>query len=579
MYRHSAALNLGPKNHAFLLPSPAHEDYSASESESETIAELDRKRRQLDEEIVQFKTQKEKEFHDFEQDLRKKRKRKRSPANGDNRSHTARTPPTDSSVLSLLGSGSRPQANGHPLKQNQQHASGPKPSRPTLSVEKLTIAGTNAPPAAAEDPPSVLSRSLTATATSHSTHNEKAPIQSPAAKTHDNSQPEPPPTPIARDHNDPFAGVFTPSYLPLLDSRSSITNSTTKIQQPALQSSADPSPQTPQAGSEASSLPSSPISPRIPSPAKRSYTAPILPSTSLPSALRVASTDSSSTKKRKHVTFRLADSAVVEPSSSYEEISSPDIPVESSVSQGRASANSTIKANGAGNGLDNVLSSEDIPWSWSKGPTSPIVEKGNVMNLGGDGEDEDNDADDDIPLIMRSINGSTHNNIPSPAPVAGVGFSFDEAPDGGSGVGFFELEEELHSPAMSPRRSPRSDRNRFGFFDDWGAVPDEDVDMEVDQGGKLSNANPTGAETETTEEQIATEMEVGDADEDRENETGAGTARTGLGIAAAPRRGNGEGSSTFASGSVPIDIVVRPSSSWVGSLGAGSAGRQSSFVP
>ena len=68
-------------------------------------------------------------------------------------------------------------------------------------------------------------------------------------------------------------------------------------------------------------------------------------------------------------------------------------------------------------------------------------------------------------------------------------------------------------------------------------------------------------------------------DEDRENETGAGTACTGLGIAAAPRQGNGEGSSTFASGSVPIDIVVRPSSSWVGSLGVGSMGRQSSFVP
>lgn len=360
MYRHSAALNIGAKTHGFLAPSPARDDQSASESESETVAELDRKRRQLDEEIAHFKTQKEKEFRDFEQDLRRKRKRKRSPANSDN--HIARTPPTDPSVLSLLGS--RPQANGHANKQSQQYGSRlkPVPSKPTLSVEKLTIVGTNAPPTTADARPSVLARPLTnTTTTTLHTQNEKPPILAPTANTQNNIKQEPPLTPIARDHNDHFAGVFTPAYLPLLDSRSSTTHSTPQVQPQDQLSHSDPAPQTPQPGSESSSLPSSPISPRIPNPAKRSYTSPLLSSASLPSALRATSADTSSTKKRKHVTFRLADSAVVEPSSSYEEVSSPDLPLEAT--------KGTLKNGKAkSNGIDAVLSTEEVPGRGAKAP-------------------------------------------------------------------------------------------------------------------------------------------------------------------------------------------------------------------
>lgn len=268
------------------------------------------------------------------------------------------------------------------------------------------------------------------------------------------------------------------------------------------------------------------------------------------------------------MTFRLADSAVVEPSSSYEEMSSPDLPVEREGAAGRASS---TKTSGSVKGIATVLSSEDIPWSWSKGPTSPVVEKGDAggMNLVGDGEEYEED-EENAPLTMRNVNGHSHENLSSSAPVGstaggtGAGFSFQSAPDGGSGVGFFELEEEMHSPFVSPRRILRGDGTRGGFFDDWGVEMDEDLEEEVQM-------------ERTQEERIAGEMETRvDDDHDRGGKDGDAV---GLGIAATPIKDDGT-ASTFASGSVPIDIVVRPSSSWVGSLGQGSMGaRQSSFVP
>ena len=555
MYRqHATALAMGMNTNA-LLPSPAHDEASASESESETIAALDRKRRQLDEEIAHFKAQKDKEFRDFELQLRRKRKRKRSPAEGEN--HLARTPPTDPSVLSLLGS--RPQANGHAHHQNGQVGLRTTPvvppSKPTLSIEKLTIVGTNAPPAATDAPPNVLARSLTSNVASTGNEIEKGSSFQPIFDNLNNTKQEPPLTPIARDHNDSFAGLFTPSYLPLLDSRTSSSISVPKtLPQPAKRLPADSKPQTTQPGSSSSSLPSSPISPKIPSPARRSYTAPLLPSNAsfLPSALRVASANSASTKKMKHVTFRLADSSVVEPSSSYEEMSSPDLPSET--------ANGKAKAKG----IDEILAREDVPWSWSKGPTSPIVEKNDGMSLAGDGE-EDEDQENGLYMDNGSSSKIVTNETPpltSPGPL-----KFDEAEDGGSGVGFFELEEELNSPSpgLSPRvRSPRSDRSRF--FEDWGAMPDDDEDDEAVR-------DESRGEAYTTEEAIAAELE---AASDEEDVAEVEAEVQGLGISNGKERETI--ASTFTSGSVPIDIVMRPSSSWVGSLGNGSV-QESNYVP
>ena len=72
MYGHSAQMNV-PRP---FLPSPAPEDLT--DSESEIMAELDRRRRELDEEIAEFRKQKEREFHIFEKELRSKRKNERS---------------------------------------------------------------------------------------------------------------------------------------------------------------------------------------------------------------------------------------------------------------------------------------------------------------------------------------------------------------------------------------------------------------------------------------------------------------------------------------------------------------------
>lgn len=104
------------------------------------------------------------------------------------------------------------------------------------------------------------------------------------------------------------------------------------------------------------------------------------------------------------------------------------------------------------------------------------------------------------------------------------------ADDGGSGVGFFELDEELASPGLRDRP-----------FEEEAEIEEvEDIDVD--------------AEASTTED-----MWRDDDDGKRipfgrdEGDEGFGAAATGLG-------------SSVAAGSVPIDIV-RPTGSWVGSFG------------
>src|SRR5256885_4750785 len=64
MYRHSAQINVARPS----LPSPAKDE--SSDSESEILAELAEKRREIDGEIASFKARKEREFRNFERDLR-----------------------------------------------------------------------------------------------------------------------------------------------------------------------------------------------------------------------------------------------------------------------------------------------------------------------------------------------------------------------------------------------------------------------------------------------------------------------------------------------------------------------------
>ena len=360
MYRHSAQINVARSS----LPSPARDE--SSDSESEILAELDEKRREIDDEIASFKAQKEKEFRSFERELRSRRKSRRSkPKNAEPAKGTSAV----SAVSNLfVGKQARPNglSKGKKLSDglpNSRSRPSALPSQPTVGVEKVTINGTSTPPIVGTPP---LSRSLSRSPTNLSI----APPRKSAGKL---------PSRREEEKTD-FSGLFTPTYLPLLEAR------------------------------EGTSLPQDRVTSQH---AKRALTVPAIPSTSLPSALRTAS--GSAIRKRKHVTFQLEDTMIVEPSSSYEELPSPE----------------------------KQVSSERV--------------------------DEMNAA----------------SNYTTPAPVSPeFGGRLVAASDGGSGVGFFELDEEFddiddrevdyHEVSMS------AEENKVSTILTKPQDPDEDQKKELD---------------------------------------------------------------------------------------------------
>lgn len=280
MYRHAAQINMARSS----LPSPAKDE--SSDSESEILAELDAKRRQLAEEITSFRAQKEKEFRTFERELRSKRRGGRSQLTGAQAARAAKATKGSSAIAAVsnvfVAKPVRPNglSKGKPLSSdlpNLKSRLSALPSQPTAGVDKLTINGTTTPPIVGTPP---LTRSLSRSPTILSI----TPPRKGGAKLLNKRD---------EDGTD-FAGLFTPKYLPLLEAR------------------------------PATSLPPVPIASSHP---KRALNVPVLPSTSLPSALRTAS--GSAMRKRKHVTFQLGDTTIVEPSSSYEELPSPEKQVSS----------------------------------------------------------------------------------------------------------------------------------------------------------------------------------------------------------------------------------------------------------
>lgn len=174
----------------------------------------------------------------------------------------------------------------------------------------------------------------------------------------------------------------------------------------------------------------------------RSHTEPAIPSTSLPSALRTAS--GTAVRKRKHVTFQLADSAIVEPSSSYEEMPSPS-PNDEGNKDGSLEAASS--------------SDEDVP-----APKHGLA----------------------LAVPSPDLRGRERSSIPG---------DLTTAIEGGGAGGFFELDEELSSPGLdaakpfvedfddgtsSPvdsrrgeneRGSRRKDRDKLQTYEYGGSVP------------------------------------------------------------------------------------------------------------
>ncbi len=265
-------------------PSPALDELS--DSGSDIITTLEAKRREIDEEIEAFKSRKEEEFKTFEEEFRTRKRQNTHP--GDPR------PTSPKSGLSNLSKKS--ESHGSIPKDKKQKADDmylgalkplPGPSKPSVSVDRVTINGMTTPPVSGTPP---LGRTLSRSPTNLS----GTPPRAYSGKETGKSS-----TPSDRENN--FHGLFTPAYLPLLDTHPS-------------------------------SLPQKSFSPTI-TPSERSRTAPPLPSNSLPSALRVAS---GTIRKRKHVTFRLAHSIVVDPSSSYEETPTPsEYPYEKDLGEAR----------------------------------------------------------------------------------------------------------------------------------------------------------------------------------------------------------------------------------------------------
>lgn len=530
MYRNSAQVNCLVKPS---LPSPEH----TGDSDSDLIDVLDQKRRQLDEEISKFKALKDREFRDFERDLRTQCKRKRSRGSS---TSSEPSPPgkhtgaalSNASVLNLLASTHNGSANGWSSQKpkrgvdnvvGEKIISRPAPlSKPTLSLDKLNISGETTPPTSTlgtPPTPSALTRSMISRSPSASSATLTPPPRSHPAE----SSPAIPST----DRFDSFAGVFTPSYLPLLESHD---------HKPAVQT-----PQPLEAQEEADkkqlqlinaeskrdaekhngksqSLPQQSVSPTVVA-TKRTHSTPQLPSTSLPSALRNSGgrrrggTDggSSAARKRKHVTFQLADSAIVDPSSSYEELPSPE----------PRNGSGTVRE--LGNFLNDTQEVKDTE-NWHTHVTG--------RNDGSGGQQAQKPGSDSNSLspkasIQRNgrLRSPAISPLPSPSPSPTInglappneesGFSggLVASADGGSGVGFFELDEELASPAFTEDRS----------FDL--------VRVESEELAKVDN-----------------DLLL---DEKRDDSHLDGNVQIG----------------SFAAGSVPINIVRHPTGSWIGSYG------------
>lgn len=500
MYRHSAQAKFRPPN---VLASPD----SPSDSDSDVKDTLGRKRRQLDEEVSEFKAAKDREFRDFERDLRLQRSRSRalSKSCDSSPSKPKASSSNTSSVLNLLGSSQNGTANGcaghTPKRGREGHSDTPtKPaplSKPTLSLDKLNINGETLPashPLGTPPTPSFTLRRPPPIALAH--------VTPPRAQS-GNKQP---PTPSS-ERVENFAGVFLPAYLPLLESRGPTPlarnpqpMNTKEEERKRLQLNGDgqqdAEKQSPQRASS-ESLPPAPVSPTMLA-AKRSRSAPQMPSASLPSALRTSNGNTpGGGGKRKHVKFRLSDSKVVEPSSSYAETEtsspSPEVGARELVFEERiedvdgsphAQVDQTEPDRGANSGSPNLLGGKENRRGRGGRFLSPIPSP--------------------LPSPRPSpiINGSSLALASSEE--SGFSGGLLGADDGGSGVGFFELDEELASPGL--REKP----------------------MELEMEAALEDAEVSGKRRPKT-----TEV-------------------------------------SFAAGSVPIDIV-RPNGmitgSWVGSFG------------
>lgn len=335
MYRGSSASYVMHNNS---LPSP---DYTGdSDSESEFAQELVRKRKQLDEEVARFRAQKDKEFRDFEHELKSSRRREKvqqhflrnnnSYYHDFTKNSPSATPPA-SSVSMLTGFEEKIQSpklqqgarQSEPIRLMKSSV-GPKVTNPTICLDKISITGENVPKTHSNQlytpPTPSCTVSQIAARASPTIHARSASTERPSSR--DKS-----PKSSEKKHEDNFSDLFAPPFLPLLESRQARDGQIEGIQtEPA--SPTNHSMDIKAIPVTSSSLPTeSSMSNEfhVPS-AKRAYTSPsALNRKTLQPIIRNVNGRKRAGGKRKHVTFILADRAIVEPSSSYEEGPSPDI--------------------------------------------------------------------------------------------------------------------------------------------------------------------------------------------------------------------------------------------------------------
>jgi hypothetical protein len=408
MYRNSASI---PPNHVVTSSGSSRD---GDDSDSEVALLLDQKRREIEQEVALFKASKDQQFRDFEKSLLKskhRRKRNGQPKKSASEASDGAANPGALSLLAGVPRATSRAVDGEAAEQVPERLavkSAPS-SKPTISLDRSNIKGQTTPPTGESPRPSEkLVRQISRSPDNRGTGSGADASVGRDYKADECREP-------TDNSNDSFAGVFTPSYLPLLESQQD--QRPTNGQSPEIRLQRHNSFSHSQSSSEMFS----PVSR-----SQRSQTAPILPSTSLPSALRTAS--GTAIRKRKHVTFQLADSAIVEPSSSYEEMPSPEPREESKNDIG---AITEVMSNGT---KEREAVAEDS-------------DEGTILPRFGH-----------KPLRSPTIKGKQLSNTKEyPFPEAFLSSEslqgdLLQAVDGGSGVGFFELDEEIASPGFGEVR-------------------------------------------------------------------------------------------------------------------------------
>jgi hypothetical protein len=470
MYRNPTSLTSGNIVSPTRLPSNTK---NKDEADLDISVLLEQKRQQLDDEIEQFKAAKDKEFLEFEKGLRRQRQKRKKEQKAAKISEAAISNSEKgqkAGALSLFAGTTNADAQSNGNVASSRDARHLPSSTPTTSLDRRNIHGETTPPPGSSPSSQKLTKQISRSPTS-----EMLAYTPPKGRS--SSKPNPPqPQTITKANHDSFAGVFTPSFLPLLESKSKKDYAASQLPDIKLQRHNSFS------NSQSNNDLLSPLTR-----SERSQTVPVIPSTSLPSALRTAS--ASVMRKRKHVTFQLADSAIVEPSSSYEELPSPE-PREEAKEEMNGISKIMTNGRSAQEGSDEDSETGLMPPFSQKQISSPIIK----------GKEKSKDK-----------KSSTEDGELSPGALPST---LDQADDGGSGVGFFELDEEIASP---------------GF----GAVRPFELDEDEDDYPSPNSQNPRRAST-TSIEDMESEQYMKQA--------------------------------YVYSGSVPINII-KPSGSWVGSFG------------